>query len=119
MECGLSIIFSLYQAHFYSIHLYLWLSLLKSLQTRYTLIFKVNMYQKACLESLVKFSEVNRISKGLSITTTNQEITLFQSVFLLQFCLTLFYVFCSSVYSVVKSNGYRPVFSSIKGRHKS
>ena len=113
MECGLTVVFFLHQAHFFSIHFYPWLSLLKSLQTRCTLIFKVNMYQKVCLESLVKFSEVSRISRGLIITTTNQEITLFQFVFLLLFCLTLFY-FCSSVHSVVKGNSYRSVFFSIK-----
>ena len=86
MECGLTVVFFLHQAHFFSIHLYPWLSLLKSLQTRCTLIFKVNMYQKVCLESLVKFSEVSRISRGLIITTitiiiTTKEITLFQFVF--------------------------------------
>lgn len=60
------------------------------LQTTYTLIFKGDMYQKVCLNSLIKSLEVNRISIRPIITITNQEITL-SSVCVLFVFFVLFY----------------------------
>lgn len=48
-----------------------------SLQTRYTLIFKIDMCQKVCFDSLVKSLKVNRIPVGSTMTITNQGITPF------------------------------------------